>query len=59
MLWLSQNWFWILLALAFVGMHLGHGGHGGHGRPAQRVAADPESPTTTTDEPDRRAGHQH
>lgn len=32
MAWLSQNWFWVLIAVAFVGMHLfGHGGHGGHG----------------------------
>lgn len=31
--WLSQNWFFVLLLVAFVGMHLfGHGGHGGHGR---------------------------
>lgn len=58
MLWLSQNWFWILLALLFVGMHLGHGSHAGHGRPLQRAAADPEPPTTT-DEPARRAGHHH
>ena len=31
--WLSQNWFFVLLLVAFVGMHLfGHGGHGGHSR---------------------------
>ena len=30
--WLSQNWIWLLFALAFVAMHLfGHGSHGGHG----------------------------
>jgi hypothetical protein len=29
--WLSQNWIWLLFALAFVAMHLfGHGSHGGH-----------------------------
>ena len=31
MTWLSQNWFFVLFGLLFVGMHLGHGGHGGHG----------------------------
>ncbi len=31
MSWLSGNWFWILVAIAFVALHLfGHGGHGGH-----------------------------
>lgn len=30
--WLSQNWVWVLIAVAFVAMHMfGHGGHGGHG----------------------------
>lgn len=29
--WLTDNWVWILLIAAFVGMHLfGHRGHGGH-----------------------------
>jgi hypothetical protein len=32
MAWLLQNWFWVLIAIIFVGVHLvGHGGHGGHG----------------------------
>jgi hypothetical protein len=30
--WLSENWVFVLVAVAFVAMHLfGHGGHGGHG----------------------------
>lgn len=30
--WLSQNWVWVLIGVAFVVMHMfGHGGHGGHG----------------------------
>jgi len=30
--WVSANWFWILIAIAFVAMHMfGHGGHGSHG----------------------------
>lgn len=28
MLWLRENWFWIVVAVAFVWMHGGHGGHG-------------------------------
>ncbi|GIV80377.1 MAG: hypothetical protein KatS3mg050_4771 [Litorilinea sp.] len=32
--WLAENWFFVLLLLAFIALHLfGHGhGHGGHGR---------------------------
>jgi hypothetical protein len=30
--WLSENWVFILVAVAMVAMHLfGHGGHGGDG----------------------------
>lgn len=29
--WLSQNWFFVVLLIAFAAMHMvGHGGHGGH-----------------------------
>jgi len=32
MTWLAENWFWLVVAAAFIGLHLfGHGGHGGHG----------------------------
>lgn len=31
MVWLSQNWIWVLVFVAFIGLHMfGHGGHGGH-----------------------------
>jgi hypothetical protein len=31
MQWFVTNWFWLLVGIAFVSMHLfGHGGHGGH-----------------------------
>ena len=31
MAWLAENWFWVLIFIAFISMHLfGHGGHGGH-----------------------------
>lgn len=30
--WLTENWVWVVVTVAFVAMHLfGHGGHGGHG----------------------------
>lgn len=30
--WLGENWFWVVVLVAFVALHLfGHGGHGGHG----------------------------
>jgi len=32
MAWFTANWFWVLIFIAFIAMHLfGHGGHGGHG----------------------------
>ncbi len=32
MAWLTENWFWLLVFVGFVAMHVfGHGGHGGHG----------------------------
>ena len=64
MSWLSQNWFFVLLALLFVGMHMGHGSHGGHAghgivnrsqdRDDKRGAPPPD--TTDADRPD---GHHH
>ena len=30
--WLSENWLWVLIGVAFLAMHMfGHGGHGGRG----------------------------
>lgn len=35
--WLSENWFWLVVGILFVVLHLfGHGGHGGHGAGARR-----------------------
>ena len=33
--WLSNNWFWVIIFILFIAMHLfghGHGSHGGHDR---------------------------
>ena len=36
MAWLAANWFWVVIGIAFVAMHLfGHGGHGGHSHGSQ------------------------
>ena len=61
MTWLSQNWFWVLFGLLFVGMHLGHGGHGGHGSTPARNAEDANSPNAADkdDTARRRGGHRH
>ena len=30
--WLTTNWLWLLIFVAFIAMHLfGHGSHGSHG----------------------------
>jgi len=48
--WLVQNWFWVLIGILFVGMHLfGHGGHGGHGGDDTPDKPSPKKPS----------GHQH
>lgn len=46
MAWLATNWFWIVIGIAFVAMHLfGHGGHGGHGSHSSGTAeTDPDKP---------------
>lgn len=62
--WLTQNWFFILFGLLFVGMHLGHGGHGGHGshgsKPSERSGdEDAGRPVQNAPDTNRPTGHQH
>jgi hypothetical protein len=57
--WISANWVWILIAVAFVAMHLfGHGGHGGHRDDAGSSAGTVNKSSANQDE-DRPSGHQH
>lgn len=50
--WLVENWFWLLIGILFVGMHMFvHGGHGGHD-PADKPGAD----AAGSGKP---SGHQH
>lgn len=57
--WLSENWVWVVVGVAFVAMHIfGHGGHGGHG--GHRKSEDGERKPRKDDEPAApRGGHQH
>ena len=65
MTWLTQNWFWILIFIAFMAMHLfghrGHGGHCGHGGGDRKNSVDDrannETPTREANASSR--GHQH
>jgi hypothetical protein len=62
MQWLIANWFWVLIGVAFVGMHLfGHGGHGGHGGGHRHGsgAEDPGSRDGVSSDANRNADHQH
>ena len=37
MAWFAENWFSVLIFIAFIAMHMfGHGGHGGHVRNENR-----------------------
>jgi len=61
----TANWFWILIFIAFIAMHMfghgGHGGHSGHGEGDRKRSADQKD----SDEAQKRAanassgGHQH
>ena len=62
MTWFSQNWFFVLFGLLFVGMHLGHGGHGGHGsteRPSVEKAGRDGPGRDDVTGANRPAGHTH
>lgn len=62
MAWLTANWFWVLVFIAFIAMHLfGHGGHSGHGggdrqrSRNERETDEAQGPSVNT----RSGGHQH
>ena len=69
MTWLSQNWFFVLILVAFMAMHLfGHGGHGGdrgsgghrgHGGQARRAAGGDEVEENTSGEQTTSRRHEH
>ena len=63
--WIAANWFWVLIFIAFIAMHLfGHGGHSGNsghgGRDRQRprdegVQGGGQGRVTSTSS----GGHEH
>jgi len=63
MTWLAENWFWLVVAAVFVGMHLfGHGGHGGHGGGCGHGghgSPDKGTKENTNQDSHKPAGHQH
>lgn len=57
MQWLQDNWFWFVLAVGFVAMHLfGHGGHRRHGD-GSRGWRNPNPVNDATDKP--ASAHTH
>ena len=63
--WFTANWFWVVIFIAFVAMHLfGHGGHGGHsghgGGDRQRSKDDRDKDEARSRPVNTSAGgHQH
>jgi hypothetical protein len=60
--WLSQNWIWVLVFAAFIGMHLfGHGGHGGRAGHGGCCGGDEQRGPADKDEQgaDQPHGHHH
>ncbi len=66
--WIAANWFWILVFIGFIAMHLfGHGGHGRHGShrghgggDRKRIANEGSSNETQgRDLNSSSGGHQH
>lgn len=58
MIWLANNWFWLLVGSIFVLTHVfGHGGHGRHGRSHRDHEDHGETPNTIrpSARPDRKA----
>ena len=61
--WLAENWFWVVIGILFVAMHMfGHGGNGGHGggghggHGASDKTDKPDKPDSNQDRP---SGHRH
>ena len=51
MAWLAANWFWVVIGIAFVAMHLfGHGGHGGHNHGPDRSGTGGKTDTPADDQ---------
>lgn len=60
MQWLTANWFWVLIFIAFIAMHLfGHGGHGRHGGSDRKQPGTEGERGVAQDRVVNTRGHQH
>lgn len=67
MAWITENWFWVLIFVVFLAMHLvGHGGHGGHGSQGRhgedrkRSGSEPQARGEQANDPNATSGgHRH
>ncbi len=59
--WFTANWFWVLVFIAFIAMHMfGHGGHGGHGGGHRQRSRDGEKDDAQgSGVSPNSGGHQH
>ena len=60
--WITANWFWVLIFIAFIAMHMfGHGGHSGHGGRDHKRSADQRENNEAQSRvvPTSSGGHQH
>lgn len=58
MAWISENWFWLLLGVGFIAMHMfGHGGHENHGDDSDEEKSAHKSGKQRTSK--QGSGHQH
>lgn len=59
--WLATNWIWIVIGVAFVGLHMfGHGGHGSHPAEKRPEGAPGDAGTVSGDSPDeKKPSHSH
>lgn len=59
--WVLANWFWILVFVLFIAMHLfGHGGHGGHSGHGGHRNTDKEENEAQSRVANKSSGeHQH
>lgn len=60
--WLTENWVWVLVGAAFIGVHFfGHGGHGGHGGQREDGSSAKRKDDGSSAKPDEgsRGTHRH
>ena len=54
MAWFTANWFWVLVFIAFIAMHMfGHGGHGGHSGHSGHSGRGAGGPQQRGEDPDK------